>query len=35
VAANALPVVEHHLAMVRRMEQGRNLSASRRYGRRG
>ena len=34
-AANALPVIEHHLAMVRRMERGRNLSASRRYGRRG
>jgi putative membrane protein len=34
-AANALPVVEQHLAMVRRMEQGRHLSASRRYGRRG
>jgi putative membrane protein len=31
-AANALPVVEHHLAMVRQMERGRPMSASRRYG---
>ncbi len=34
-AANALPVVEGHLAMVRQMERGRPMSASRRYGRRG
>ena len=34
-AANALPVVEQHLAMLRQMERGRNMSASRRYGRRG
>ncbi len=34
-AANALPVVEEHLAMVRQMERGRPMSASRRYGRRG
>ena len=33
-AANALPVVEQHLAMVRQMERGRHMSASRRYGRR-
>lgn len=34
-AANALPVVEQHLAMLRQMERGRNMSASRRNGRRG
>ena len=33
-AANALPIVEQHLAMVRQMERGRHMSASRRYGRR-
>jgi putative membrane protein len=33
-ASNALPVVKHHLAMVRQMERGRHMSASRRYGRR-
>ena len=34
-AANALPVVDQHLVMVRQMEWGRQMSASRRYGRRG
>ena len=34
-AVNALPVVEQHLAMVRQMERGSHMSASRRYGRRG